>query len=138
MRKTLHAPALCGLFLVLAGCAGDTRETTEPHFRRDAWDVQIVEFSAQPAGVPSWCRVENDQIAMNIPRVPGRAVLPLRGTELRTWCWNTRGMTGQTVLEREETGRWPALVDIRLQPDPRMAEASPGQAAIAPFRTRTR
>lgn len=138
VTRVIRIKAVFGLALAMAACAGDTRETGELQFRRDGWDVQNVAFTVRPEGVPSWCHVENDRIAMNVHLVPGLATLPVRGTELRVVCWNTRGMTGQAVLEREEAGRWPASVEVRLQPDRRMAQVSPEAAAVAPYRSRAR
>lgn len=138
VRQAVSRVSVLGVVLFLAACAGDTRETAELQFRRDGWDVQSVQFSARPEGIPSWCHVENDLVSVNVHLVPGRTVLPLRGTALRVMCWNARGMVGQTSLEREETGRWPESVEVRLQSGPGMAQARPAAASVAPYRGRAR
>lgn len=130
---------LAPIGLLLVACAGDTRETTEPAFRRDGWDVQGVSLSVRPENHLAWCSVANDLFALNLHSIPGVLVIPVRGQSATVTCRTGRGWVGTTIIERPETGRWPEAVEVRLVPDPRVAEAieaKPGIPAAQAFRTR--
>jgi hypothetical protein len=124
---------------LLAACAGDTRETAEPAFRRDGWDVQGVSLSVTPETHLAWCSVANDLFALNLHSVPGVLVIPVRGQSATVTCRTGRGWVGTTTIERPEAGRWPATVEVRLAPDPRVVEAiepKPGSVSVSALRAR--
>lgn len=139
MPRLRDVPCLAFLVFLLAACAGDTRETAEPAFRRDGWDVQGVSLSVRPETHLAWCSVANDLFALNLHSIPGVLVIPVRGQSATVTCRTGRGWVGTTTIERPETGRWPEAVEVRLAPDPRVTEAvepRPGVPAVSAFRTR--
>jgi len=127
------------LGLALAGCAGDTRETLEPAYRRDNWDVQQVHLRVRPDTHLSWCMVANDRFSLSLHSVPGTVLIPVRGGDMVVTCRTHRGLTGTSTVPRGDGGRWPDEIEVALVPDQRVEETRegrPGPVSVAPLARR--